>query len=571
MKKKRKGLKLTTQLLLLINLPIWVIAIVAVLISANKQLNLAESMTRDEMLSAATSVLQVYNSEADGDYSYIDGALKKGSIPLTGDYKIIDTIKEETGVDVTISYGDTRVLTTLKDEKGERIMGTQIDGRVMAAINQGKNFVVTKVMIGNTIYTGYYLPLRQPSDNSVVGSVFCGKPRATIMDQIYNSIITTLISIFLILILAMLICSAAMHRIIAVIKATVDNLDKVATGVLNFHIDQRILDRNDEVGDMGRSLQQMISAFSGTIHQITDSSAKLDMVSGEYRNSFQNIVDQINNINSSMEEIARGVTSQADESQEANTQVMDIGDAITTTVERVTTLNNCSDKMREYSNTANETLEKLSQITDKTRDAVNSVQEQTNETNLSAREIQDATQLITEIASQTNLLSLNASIEAARAGEHGRGFAVVADEIRELSEQSRQSAEKIKSIVSELMINSDNSVHTMGEVSEIVVQQDEMLSNTISMFDSLNGEIGEVVNAVDEISEQIEKLNGLKERVTQNLEDLAAIAQENASNTEETSSAMTMLREIIERCSTDTNELVRLAEELDKNTHHFSL
>ena len=43
--KKRKGFKLTTQLLLLMNLPIFAVAIIAVLISAYKQQRLAESMT----------------------------------------------------------------------------------------------------------------------------------------------------------------------------------------------------------------------------------------------------------------------------------------------------------------------------------------------------------------------------------------------------------------------------------------------------------------------------------------------------------------------------------------------
>ena len=71
--------------------------------------------------------------------------------------------------------------------------------------------------------------------------------------------------------------------------------------------------------------------------------------------------------------------------------------------------------------------------------------------NQSAQQIREATELITDIAAQTNLLSLNASIEAARAGENGRGFAVVADQIRNLSEQSRQSAERIVQIVNDLL------------------------------------------------------------------------------------------------------------------------
>lgn len=569
--KKRKGFKLTTKLLLLMNLPIFAVAIIAVLISAYKQQRLAESMTKQEMHSAASSILQVYNSETDGDYSYSDGSFRKGITPLTGNYTIIDNIKQETGIDVTIAYNNTRVLTTIKDDTGNRVIGSEVDSRVMDAIQSGKNFVARKVKVGNLFYTGYYIPLRQSSDNTIVGTVFCGRPRAEVIDEIKLSIITTLAGVIIVLLIAMVLCAIAMRRIIAVIKKTVGNLDKVAMGSLNFQIDTRILSRNDEIGDMGRSLHEMMSAFRSIIRQITESAAKLDFVSTEYGESFQTIVDQMKGINVSMEEIACGATTQATESRETNNQVINIGDAITATVEGVEILSNSSSKMKQYSDTANDTLGKLSVITERTKSAIASVQEQTNETNQSTKDIQEASQLITEIASQTNLLSLNASIEAARAGENGKGFAVVADEIRKLSEQSRQSAEKIDTIVHQLIINSDNSVKTMEEVSEIGTQQADMLSNTIFMFDSLNSEISEVVHAISEIRNQTETLDTLKTGILDNLKGLASIAEQNAAGTQQTSASMAMLGEIIDKCSKDTQTLMKLAEELNQNTLRFSL
>ena len=569
--KKRKGFKLTTKLLLLMNLPIFAVAIIAVLISAYKQQRLAESMTKQEMHSAASSILQVYNSETDGDYSYSDGSFRKGITPLTGNYTIIDNIKQETGIDVTIAYNNTRVLTTIKDDTGNRVIGSEVDSRVMDAIQSGKNFVARKVKVGNLFYTGYYIPLRQSSDNTIVGTVFCGRPRAEVIDEIKLSIITTLAGVIIVLLIAMVLCAIAMRRITAVIKKTVGNLDKVAMGSLNFQIDTRILSRNDEIGDMGRSLHEMMSAFRSIIRQITESAAKLDLVSTEYGESFQTIVDQMKGINVSMEEIACGATTQATESREANNQVINIGDAITATVEGVEILSNSSSKMKQYSDTANDTLGKLSVITERTKSAIASVQEQTNETNQSTKDIQEASQLITEIASQTHLLSLTASIEAARAGENGKGFAVVADEIRKLSEQSRQSAEKIDTIVHQLIINSDNSVKTMGEVSEIGTQQADMLSNTIFMFDSLNSEISEVVHAISEIRNQTETLDTLKTGILDNLKGLASIAEQNAAGTQQTSASMAMLGEIIDKCSKDTQTLMKLAEELNQNTLRFSL
>ncbi|MDF1796355.1 MAG: methyl-accepting chemotaxis protein [Coxiellaceae bacterium] len=61
--------------------------------------------------------------------------------------------------------------------------------------------------------------------------------------------------------------------------------------------------------------------------------------------------------------------------------------------------------------------------------------------------IESVVESITRISDQTNLLALNAAIEAARAGDAGRGFAVVADEVRKLSEDSKQFAAEINTVV----------------------------------------------------------------------------------------------------------------------------
>ena len=54
------------------------------------------------------------------------------------------------------------------------------------------------------------------------------------------------------------------------------------------------------------------------------------------------------------------------------------------------------------------------------------------------------------------------AFEAARAGEYGKGFAVVADQIRQLADQSANTAKEIGEIVAELIENSNTSVETMG-------------------------------------------------------------------------------------------------------------
>ena len=212
-----------------------------------------------------------------------------------------------------------------------------------------------------------------------------------------------------------------------------------------------------------------------------------------------------------------------------------------------------------------------SKISDRTRESVDEVNRQTDRTNQSVMEIGSAIQMITDIASQTNLLSLNASIEAARAGEHGKGFAVVADEIRQLADQSSDSAKKIGDIVEELIKNSNKSVETMNGVLDEINEQNEKLSTTREAFDGLNTEVGNVVVAIDNIRREIETVNTAKNDVMSSMESLAAIAQENAASTEETSASMTELSGIVTDCNAQTKNLVDIAENLSDNVNQFRI
>ncbi|MBD1860866.1 CHASE3 domain-containing protein [Trichocoleus sp. FACHB-46] len=102
------------------------------------------------------------------------------------------------------------------------------------------------------------------------------------------------------------------------------------------------------------------------------------------------------------------------------------------------------------------------------RDKVGQIAEQILRLSEQTNQIGSISSLVSDLANQTNMLALNAAVEAARAGEHGRGFAVVAAEIRKLADQSRKSAERISSLVSDVQNATNSTVMVADEGTKTV-------------------------------------------------------------------------------------------------------
>lgn len=567
---KRKGARLLLKISLLVILPLILVATICSYISVKNEITLGKELIQSELKSVAYCVTDVFFGMGNGEITYEDGILKSGdSVFITLD--TLEKLKRETGVDITFFYGDTRVLTSLKDEKGNYQTGTKMSDHIKQTIfDQGQEYFNDSILLLGEEYVGHYHPIKDASGQTI-GAVFAGRSKEEIQNTIKKEIVSLLITIVIILLAILLLVILIMMRIVGSLDHAVVHLNIMSRGNLNLQLNQKLLDRKDEIGDMVRSIHSLRVSLKEIISNIIHTSRTLESFTSRFDTSFQSITSTIERINNAVEGIAKGATSQAEETMNTNSEVASMGSAIDETAERVTILGESSQKMKSYSDTANATLDQLVGISERTKESVDHVQKQTNLTNQSAQEIRAATDLITNIATQTNLLSLNASIEAARAGENGKGFAVVADEIRNLSVQSKESAEKIVASVYHLLQNSDTSVRTMNEVAEIIMEQNKKLEDTKEMFDSLNMEIDVVTGAITEIGNQTELLNQTKDSVMHIVDSLAAIAEENAANTEQTSASMVELNRIVKECSASTGELVTLAGELVQNTKKFEL
>lgn len=111
---------------------------------------------------------------------------------------------------------------------------------------------------------------------------------------------------------------------------------------------------------------------------------------------------------------------------------------------------------------------------------------QTTEANSRAKDSDQIVGIIQGIASQTNLLGLNASIEAARAGEYGKGFSVVAKEIRKLSNTSKESIDKIDTIIKDISASIESINENLSKTNEVSQNQSAALQQISASLEQLN-------------------------------------------------------------------------------------
>lgn len=246
-----------------------------------------------------------------------------------------------------------------------------------------------------------------------------------------------------------------------------------------------------------------------------------------------------------------------------------MGNMIEETNEEVETLRENARKMRDAGNKAIEIIADLNSVNQRTKEAIQIIYDQTNTTNISAMKIREATDMISDIAEETNLLSLNASIEAARAGEQGRGFAVVASQIQKLAEQSNESARQIDGIINSLIADSEKSVDTMEDVKEVIEKQNENVMNTEGVFHEVKDGIDKSIDGIRAIAARTKKLDEARIRVVDVVQNLTAIAQENAASTEETSASAAEVGSIISSIAENAKQLNEIANEMEENIKLF--
>lgn len=567
---KKRKISLQRKLVLL--------AVVPVLVSVLVLLVCTDVSLKGGMKTQALDGLELMAKSVKGSYENLgekftldsSGNLCQGSINYAKNMDTIDKFAEDTNAVVTVCYGKTRKLTTILDEGGKRIIDTDISDKVWEKIQKGEIYRTTDIVINGDDYYACYVPLKNP-DGSIIGSVFAGKPAKDVASYISIRMINILILDIIIVVAVSIIAYILVIRIARALSKSCEAVEKVAEGDLTINIDETILKRNDEIGDMGRSLDSLIFQLRKIVGELQQSADELN----ESGNSLSSMAGQSNSnadeISRAVEEISKGAVSQSSELETATGEITAMSSVIESIVGNVDDLTNLSKKMREAGDVSLKTIGELSASNDRTTEAVGRIARQIKLTNESVEKIGEAAGLITSIASQTKLLSLNASIESARAGEAGRGFAVVAGEIQQLAVQSDETATEIRNIIATLEKEAQSAVEAMDETDGLIKEQQVKLDDTKKRFDEVNHGIEESQKGTEVIHGNAVTCDGSRSQVMDIITNISAISQENAASTEETTASMEELNATINMLAQSAENLRVLSEKLRADMEFFTV
>jgi len=533
--------------------------------------SLFEEETQKELSNYSNMGLTVLDREYPGAWSVREGDLYKGNVNFSNDFAFIDDFTKDTNILATLFAGDISISSNAKDDQGVRFVGTQASKEVSDRV-----FVEKRAYTGSTDIEGIpaqtsYVPIYDETGD-IIGMWFVGVFTDVKMEGVQEILTFILLLSVIFIILGMVLSYIQGSNISKGVAHSQKTLRAMEQGDFSFAIEEKFLNRKDEVGDMARSSHHMKEKMRGVIESLQREAHVLKSLGVKSARSIEEIHENIQDISATTEELSASMEETSASSEEMTASADEVMNLVETMHEKTKGGEAYSLEIRSRA----EALKNQALGSEKT---AKSIYEDTNQKlresidkTSAINEIKQLSQAILAITSQTNLLALNASIEAARAGEAGKGFAVVAEEIRVLAENSKEAVSKINDITTNVSdaVSSvvEDAKKLLSFMDNQVIKDYGILVSTSEQYDH---DAGKVRGLMEEIGQMTMDLNMAMEQIRSAISDVSRAAEEGADGA-------TQIAEKVSGIVSETNDIVtqsgkslESSEKIDETMGYFQV
>ncbi|MEK4971641.1 methyl-accepting chemotaxis protein [Niallia sp. FSL R7-0648] len=315
------------------------------------------------------------------------------------------------------------------------------------------------------------------------------------------------------------------------------------------------INSDDEIGEFSKNFNTMLVNIRHMTKKIQTDFSKVKETSQSLTEIASQNSASIAEVTSSIEEIATANSQQSSEVEKGSMAIQELNETINRLVAQSKSMEFSLQDAHQEVGSGRTNVTNLESSYQNLESSLSKVAFIVNDLSDKSKNISQVTEVIKQISEQTNLLSLNASIEAARAGEHGRGFAVVANEVRNLAEQSKESAEHIQNIIYSVIQDTAQAVTMMKETNTISEQQKDAVNN---VTDSIN----QITNSLEKIVEDIQVANHAIHEIDVQKDVVGGMINEISASSEETTASTEVILSSMEEQSASTDEVKQYADSL---------
>lgn len=529
------------------------------------------TQTKSSLKSGALAAMNLYTSQGYGDYDLKqDGNVWRGmNFNVSQETSVVDSLKQQTGMDITFFYQDTAVMTSICNKEGLRWIGMTAGENIRRyTLGQGAQLWYRNIEIDGNMCHAYIIPIVQPSAGTVTGALMASIPTDELDHMMERYILTS--ALVSAAVLAMV--GAFIFRYIGGLTKLLHNVRRVLLKVSEGDLsDNRLTEikSKDEFGELASGTEKLRNKVGNLLNDIQAGMLQLTEAAEKLSGMLKQNVLAAREMNDSVGQIHGKANSQKTAAQNASSDVETTRSAIDQMLRQLDDVTLLSGNIAGLSQNSRKILDELSDSSKESREAVKEISRQVAVTNESVQQIKSVTDYITNIAEETNLLALNASIEAARAGAAGKGFAVVALEIQKLAEESNHSASKIGENIRSLVEKTDGIVKVMGSIENALQHQEENVDKTKRLFEEMNRDITQITEKESDMQVNVSSMNRAKDNMSHMISDLSESAVDNANLSKNAAEVTEQMMREIENLENLTRDLSKLANRLDENLHAF--
>ncbi|NIY83511.1 methyl-accepting chemotaxis protein [Vibrio hepatarius] len=302
---------------------------------------------------------------------------------------------------------------------------------------------------------------------------------------------------------------AISNNIVTPLNKLIENTHLIAEGDLRVRMN---LTRKDELGQMAKEIDSMLSKLQSTLKTAHDSAGISSSMAS--------------NIAQASEEAATSVNSQHSQLELLSTAMTEMSATISDVANNAESTAGSTNKVMEHTEHTDRTMQLTSKAISEVSQDIAMANELVKELQDGVNEISNVVSVIRDISEQTNLLALNAAIEAARAGEQGRGFAVVADEVRNLASRTQNSTKEVQQTIDTLLEHAGRTFTAMQNSNSSVDSSVEASQRTRSQVDEIVVEMQNANDMVAQIAAASEQQSAVASEMNQNVTSIHLSANE---------------------------------------------